>query len=220
MKTGRKPRRRFYKTPFWITQRVLDSRGERYYGRATGNHKVKYPTAVGRGGEKIGQQFIESFPKHVLKKRKRVFSIGIGPTKHESYLGLVIHLGSKYRGQKIASVKLGFEKDAVVIESIQGIDKTKKDLDAFKNLAGMPWANYLLQQVEEHARKHGFKYVKIRRPETLDYYGAPMTESAEFQTFDFGSETRAIREDMRKLYYSVAHAMKYKRMFPFFVKEL
>ena len=84
----------------------------------------------------------------------------------------------------------------------------------------MPWANYLLQQVEEHARAHGFKYVKVRRPETLDYYGAPMTESAEFQTFDFGSETRAIREDMRKLYYSVAHAMKYKRMFPFFVKEL
>jgi hypothetical protein len=220
MKIGRKPRRIFYKTPFWITQRVLDSRGYAYYNRTTGKYRVKYPTSIGRGGEKIGQQFMDSFPKHILKKRRRAFTVGMSSTQHESQYGLVIRLGADYMGQKIASVKLGFEGEAVVIEAINGSDGVKKDLDAFKNLAGMPWANYLLQKVEEHARKHGFKYVKIRRPETLDYYHAPVTQGIEFQTFDFGVGARAIRESMRKLYYSVAHAMRYKRKFPFFVKAL
>jgi hypothetical protein len=114
----------------------------------------------------------------------------------------------------IAHVKLGFESKAVIVEAMQGDKGRQPEFERFREMHGKPWANYLIEKLEEHAKKTGFKKVKIRVPESLYYYHYKEVDSK------VKKKDREVQEEMEALYNSVAEAMGYRRKGNFFVKEL
>lgn len=184
-----------------------------------------------------GGFFLLSFPRQLLRGPKRTeFLIEPQQGNYESLIELrataLLRAFERIPGQKktvrlvkqakIASASLLFERNAVIIAAIKGEpsariiqkDQTSKQLlDRLTTVAKMPWANYLVQQVEQHARQCGFREVRIAKPETLHYYREPYGAKNP-------GDVERIRKNMRTLYYNVAKAMGYTEKGDYFVKQL
>lgn len=73
------------------------------------------------------------------------------------------------------NLKLGFSKGAVFVEAIEGANiGSREEVEQLNQSLGMPWPNFLLSEVENHARGLGFKHVKIHSPETSTYHTNPL----------------------------------------------
>jgi hypothetical protein len=181
-----------------------------------------------RSRVKYGTVFITTFPKtSILQKRAR-FSLGVSISSFESPICVKLsrHMRARQPGNKprernpeMAQVRLGFEKGSVVIRALQGTEGQKRAFRHFRLVTGKPAMNYLVEQVEKHAKETGFGFVKIARPETLQYYKYPDLGVRRIGG-RFEQEREKIRKEMNALYYGLAKKMGYKKEEKFFVKRL
>ena len=73
-------------------------------------------------------------------------------------------------------LKLDFPQeqvDELHVVTIQGKKGCKRSAEKIKHELGMSWPNFLLQKLEQHAKKMGFEKIKIVNPELLEYYKHP-----------------------------------------------
>jgi hypothetical protein len=181
-------------------------------GRRFSEHR--YETAKNHAKGKAGL-FLQTFPKTRIKgKKRRVFVVTPfwGDCEAVRSIALAIKgcakkpLAEKTLTNKIiAEAKIGFTENAVIVECLQGRSGQQEWLERFRQVHGKPWANYLLAQIESHAKKCGFATVKIRIPESLRAYW---------------THEKTIRQRIEALHNNAANAMGYKRKGLYFVKEL
>jgi len=175
--------------------------------------RTRYRTGSETSAQKFGKSFIETFKLVPLQgQRGRKFTIAGGKMCSEAATTISLKTEDRKSSRQIATVGIGFEKDAVIIEMVQGGLRSQSDLDRFRALQGKPWANDLIERIENHAKERGFRQVKIRVPESLYYYHYP--------AFATKAEAVEIRERMEKFYSSFADAMEYERKTRFFVKTI
>lgn len=121
---------------------------------------------------KYGRNFLREFESKKLAdgKIKAILSAG----SHESpvYISFVNY--EKNHPVQAALAKMGFTKNSVVIESIQGAGG-KPQTTRLNELLNEPWPNAMIRTVEEHARKHGFKKIILREPNNMYWYHNPFT---------------------------------------------
>jgi len=178
--------------------------------------------------EMHGLPFITSFPEiRIQGMKRREFNVGISTSTYESPVAVSLSILDaskkpvkdqryfKRDPKEIAQAKISFRKKIVVVEALQGELGSIEWLDRFRNKTGVSWAQYLTARIEEHARKMGFKQVKITIPERLRYYNNPVVSSIRGE-----SDKQKIMENMRKLYYATAEKMGYKKEGDYFVKNL
>lgn len=193
---------------------------------ATYGHKwpYRYKTASQHNAALFGKEFIETFPKTELRgKKRKKFVVSICKAFFESSYSVGLRAKATGSGKEIsefafANAKLGFQKNTLIVEALNATKGKQPELERFREMHGKPWANYLLEKAEEHARKCGFKKVKIRTPESLYYYHYANLGKGKKQ--DKEKQKREIQERMEALYSKVAKAMGYKRRGAFFVKRL
>lgn len=156
---------------------------------------------------RYGKLFIATFEKRDLGGS---FIMRVDRSKWESPISIRVSRGAS--DLPIMEAKLGFTSRAVIIEAIQGVSGREDSVRSFERMSGMPLANLIMQNVEEQAYRCRFTQVKIRRPETLQWYNEPQVPD--------GYDPELVRERMRKLYYGLARKMGYRKESNFFVKDL
>jgi|GEM_PF-2390409 len=176
----------------------------------------------------LGRRFVEKFRPIEMKGKKHRFIVSFFADDHlvpgyesRRNLGIMVRLSAEEAEKKgrgryprdlvLGIAAIGFEEDALVIEAIQGKEKTEKTLkNEFWRTAKTPLLEFLLKTAEEHARSLGFSRVKIRRPETMYYYEKPFTSA----------DHHIVRKGMRKLYSQLATKFGYKKGKFFYEKNL
>ncbi len=121
---------------------------------------------------KYGRNFLREFGSKKLAggKIKAVLSAG----SHESPVYISFLNYENKHPMQVALAKMGFTKNRVVIESIQGA-AGKLQTAHLNELLNEPWPNAMIRMVEEHARKHGFKKIILREPNNMYWYRNPFT---------------------------------------------
>ena len=135
---------------------------------------VRHRSGTIRRIKDFGKNFAKTFKTQDIIGKNH-FQVEIRRKGHESSLTISINKLSKVKNDNgIGHLCLGFGKNTVFIESIQGKYNRKSKLNDFRRaVKGKPWQNYLLEEVEKHSRELGFTKIKIRAPETLYYYHHP-----------------------------------------------
>jgi hypothetical protein len=178
------------------------------------------PTAKAEAVERYGVDFVNRFPEKPIGKGKEIRT-RMTATMYDAHVGVSVSIGPRHYGER----KLGFTEDSVIIEAIQG--EKNRHMAPLNQRLGMPWANYLLHQIEENARVVGKKFVHIRRPETLLYYQRPAfpripeydPEDARRTNPEYILAREALQERMKELYYSVARRGGYKKVSAEFMEK-
>ena len=202
-----------------IRQGYRVRKGKRALSKGTISRKTPtYSTAFHEFALKT--KFWDSFPKsHVKLSTEKLLLISNTTTLHESFLSISIGCPSVFK--RHAEIKIGLDKErnALIIEAIQGRRGAISDLKRFEKAVGKPWPNHLMELIEKHARKNFFKTIEIRVPESLYYYHKPMAGTVHTKE-ERKEKIKQIRKRMRIMYNGVADALGYKRKGVFFVKEL
>ncbi len=193
-----------------------------------------FNSASSKSYELHGRNFLKSFqPVSFIGKNNRTYLVSPNyhgeyessrelridctlPTQQAKALKLVgqVQESNGFSTIKLAKLSLGFERDALIIEAIQGRSGTKTISNEFWRTAKTPPLDFLLKTAEEHAKKLGLKQIKLRRPETLSYYFTPWIL--------MGSKAKSeeIRANMRILYTKLAKKQGYTKEEFFYVKKL
>ena len=165
---------------------------------------------------KYGKSFLGSFWPIKVRTGQGNFFASIILGKHESpvFFALSRQVPGHRHPKMIGWIALAFEKNAVLIETIQGEKWEKPGLDTFSQTVSVPWANFLVNQIERHARKLGFSEVKIRYPETLENYKFPATWGTK-------KTTKEIQRIMKHFILKVAETASYsERSGDYIVKKI
>ncbi len=213
---NRKKPKSLYKSPSRLIQTIIDLKGKKYKRKNAINvitpmkpkkEPYQYQTARNESHEK-GKRFLKTFKKFEIRKRKNNFVVEAktqGTCAIESKNTIVLIDRSKRKPSVLARIGIGFEKEAIILEVIQGRKKGEEERNAFRSLTKSNWPNFMINQIEQHARECGFKEIKIRRPETLHAYQLQGPE---------------IQKQIRTLYYSIAEKMGFEKKWPYFEKKL
>ncbi|GEM_PF-2337848 len=221
---------------------VPKSRARELFGRAAALFNgarftsPSYRTAKPANINRFGTQFLATFNPIELKAKKgKKFVIAKTEADLESPVAIALleipanadfskmdPINARYSA--IAKLALGFKKNAVIIEIIQG-GRHQVSLERFREMHGAPWANFILRQVEKHAARSGFRAVQIRTPESQVYYHNPEFYPhwkiiSEPSRKEIRGKIAELQQRMRNLYYGVANAEGYKRKGIFFVKPM
>jgi hypothetical protein len=193
-----------------------------------------YPTTSRKRIRKFGKRFIDSFPliEFGVKKKKRFVVLmesegNFFSLLDESPVSVVLQrnflepkkntkgLNTDIAGKVVvAKIYLGFEKRNVIVEGIKGGRNVKSHLDSFRGIHGRNAFGFLMELIEEHAKKTGFHSIKIRLPDTLQAYYYLDKKKLPKQ------EIERIRKRMWALYEGIARTRGYKKEKNFFVKSL
>ena len=125
---------------------------------------------------RFGKAFLSSFPTKFFKGPGGTFAIDLRRTNWESPLQISLitnrnhRIGisnrfKEYTDVEAFNIKLDFRQGKVKIVGIQGGFNSSKYIQEFEAMIGMPIAVFLVKQIEEHAKKQGYKKVEIIRPE-------------------------------------------------------
>ncbi len=136
---------------------------------------------------------------------------------HESFES-VIGIELRRKDTPVGKIKIGFAPHSIIIEAIQGRGKEFFVEDTNEELK-KPWANAIMEKIEENARKAGVKRILIRRPETLHVY-KEHAKNAKRTDLPFVEYEKRIVEKMSRIYYALAKKMGYRKTPRFFVKDL
>jgi hypothetical protein len=137
-----------------------------------------------------------------------------GTYEAEQIIGVIKGNEPNHFSRPQAWLGIGFKENAVIVESMQTRKEAIPALNSFRRLAKKQALNFMLNQVEEHARELGFSEVRIRTPETLYFFHFPHKVKNPTLT------DKQIRAQMKVLYARVASAEGYKREGHFYVKKL
>jgi hypothetical protein len=199
--------------------------------------EVTFNTTSKKNYAAFGRRFVEKFNGTVvLSKDGLRFSIGqsdnfASESSHRLTIDCIlreevpidfakvknVHIPLSDGRPKLASVALGFEKDTLIIEAIQENSKQKKLRNEFWRTTKTRPVERLFLEVEAHARKLGFKQIKIRRPETLYYYEHPVNETGGAHYHERKTEVQA---GMRASYNKLAKKNGYTKGEFFYTKTL
>lgn len=172
------------------------------------------PEAGKRAILKHGKPFIETFPAEKIPGPKgAVFQIAVRATEgsHHPIELRLEHILKHRHGESVGSLMLGFTRDSIIVDGIQGKKGKLEHMHAFNTAVQQTWADALFQRLEAHAKACGFKSIKILRPEYAYYYhftGEGKPKSPEIQ------------EHMRDLYYTIARHLKYTKEGKYLVKKV
>ncbi len=173
---------------------------------------LHYPTGEPQAYHTFGRDFYKHFPRKTFDKNtRRLFQtiVNLGEMESECRLSLK----NKF-DMEIAWLSPGFEKDALIIESMQTSKNARKYLNDFRRITkGKHALDYLLEDAESTAKNRGFKFVKIRAPESLHYYKKPWLHDSQLTV-------EQTRRQMKILYQKIALRHGYKKQGLFYVKEL
>jgi hypothetical protein len=174
---------------------------------------VKFGTAMQETYVKLGRSFIEKFNSRTIgKKNDRTYLIQadeLGLYDSARQVQIICQEGKE--NNYLGHLSLGFTKSGLIIEAIQGTMGKKQMQREFWRLGKKPIFEFMLHEIEEHAKKLGFRYIKIRRPETLYYYKKPYLKT---------KSDKEIRRSMRILYDKVARHAGYKKEEFYYTKAL
>lgn len=171
---------------------------------------VQKPTGRIKAAEKYGRRFIEQFKTKTIRPG---IHLGIGASLFESDRAVIIYSN----GHAIGEARIGFDREGVVVEAIQGMNGVKMELDEVKKKTGQSWTVNAVRAIEETAKEIGMRTVKIRLPETLYYYRRPVVSESPMSIHEV---QEAIRARMRATYRSTARELGYREKKRFFVKYL
>jgi len=184
----------------------------------------RYKTGNYESFQAHGRTLFENLPKELVFGKKQTFVIR--PTKQcvEGHASIALETTNRKKeiDGRVGQIALGFTKDKVYIEAIQGIPNTQSQGDQARTVVGMHWPNKLIQIVEEEAKKQEFGEIRIRAPESLYSYHHPSTKIFEGAT-TFLEKRKALakhRAQMRALYETVAEKMGYTRRGVVYIKKL
>lgn len=187
------------------------------------------PTAGIRSLRKFGHIFMDTFPEKYVRKDGRSVKFSMNGDVYESGIGITITIPNRSTpgiGIICASIKLGFEPRALIIEAIHGTPGAVERIKYTNEVLGKPWANYAVEMAEEHARKCGFHQVKIASPRTNYWFEHPQvkkkTGEQEWKYVEViePAEKAALQKQMLAFYAIIAKKMGYKKQGDFYVKEL
>ena len=138
----------------------------------TGTKRGRYPSASEKNIVLYGRNFYHSFPEQkVLETKAGDYVVYAKSSIAESPMELTLSLLKKGRSHSsLASVRFGFEKDAIVVESMKGKSGFKVELKKFNKANSKKAFDTILERMEEHAKSLDFKETKIRIPESLYAY--------------------------------------------------
>ena len=124
--------------------------------------------------EFFGRLFLASFPHHFVGRGKNI-SLKVSNSKHESPAAITLFKRDNSGSVIAFQAKLGFGIGTVFIEAIQGASPKPNvniafETDSLNQGLGMPWPNFLLKKIEQHAKRLGFKRVFIHGPRTSMYF--------------------------------------------------
>jgi len=122
---------------------------------------------------KFGRPFLGTFPSFFYKGRTGTFLVDLRRGNWESPIQVSLLTNACFKTGKFEerpeveafNIKLDFYKDTVKIVGIQGGENASQFIREFESLAKTPAANFLIQLIEDHARKQGYKRIQIIRPE-------------------------------------------------------
>ena len=187
----------------------------RAFALAEYSHKEKKipPTSGKKAILKHGKTFMETFPEEQTKGEKgSILRITAGVAEgHHPVEIRIEHVWKYRRGENVASLKLGFTRDSVIVNTIQGTAGAKEKMNEFERETNRRWADALFQRIEEHASACGFSFVKILRPEFIYYFHL---------TGKGNPKSKEIQEHMKSLYYTIAHHLGYKKEGKYLVKRV
>jgi hypothetical protein len=182
----------------------------------------RYATGRYDAYEKYGKSFFSSLPKHEYIGKKKKFYLTTTNDSHEGFGAVYIRSTTDAGAASVGHISLGYSKNILYIEAIQGGYGKRKEQDQVRQLLNEHWPNYLVTLAEKEAKKQGFKQVRIRVPESLYAYHYP--SSAIYTPNASASEKRKTliehRTQMRTLYDTVATSMGYTRRGLVYIKKL
>ncbi|GEM_PF-2696350 len=147
-----------------IVKEILYSREPPFEGSAL----YPFPTGKPKNIIKFGGKFLGNLRIPIRAGKNRIFEINLLPADHESHLSLGIYPLNERHTQ--FEIKLGFSKDIVFVEAIQGPRKAREIANAMTKDLGTNWSNYLLEMIEQHAKKSGYQKVCIRDPRKSQFF--------------------------------------------------
>ncbi|MBI4044839.1 MAG: hypothetical protein HY392_03970 [Candidatus Diapherotrites archaeon] len=137
---------------------------------------------------RFGKLFIASFADRQSVGRSKRILMSIISSPYESPLSLSLLFGGKLDR---FDARLGFDSEAVYIEALQGPKDSSDKANWIRQELGMPWPDFLLRQIEEHARGLGFRYVRIHDPSTSLYFNM-LTETVPLSNAEFKKIKRRV----------------------------
>jgi len=184
----------------------------------------RYETGTFQAFTEHGHTLFESLPKKLVFGKKKNFVICPTTQSLEGHASIAMNTATPQKGitGRVGQIALGFTKNKVYIEAIQGKPNAQAVGDQARQAVGMHWPNKLIQIVEEEAKKHDFTESRIRAPESLYSYHHPSSKIFEGAT-TFLEKRRILAEhraQMRALYETVAEKMGYKRRGLVYIKKL
>ena len=191
------------------------------------------------GLRRFGRPFLTTFPKTVLKGKKRSqFIICLSTGRHATPVSVSImseRLDRKTGWQdRLAAADLEFRNGKVIIQNLQGEDNAQPLLERFREMHGETWANFLTRTIEEHARKAGYNQVLLVRPEKQQFFKTPLIRDTKLKiprglTADQARQfyknwkkkrVKEVKQKMRALYHGVTEARGFRKGLNYFVKDL
>lgn len=92
----------------------------------------------------------------------------VSRSQYESPVSLSLRFG---KGETDCfEARLGFDENAVYIEALQGPKNALFNASLLHEELKAPWPDFLIKQIEKHARGTGFRYVRIHEPSTSRYF--------------------------------------------------
>jgi hypothetical protein len=182
----------------------------------------RYRTGKYEAYEKYGKALFSALPKHEYIEKKKKFYLTTTNDSHEGFGAIYIRSTTDAGAASVGHISLGYSKNILYIEAIQGGYGKRKEQDQVRQVIGEHWPNYLVGLAEREAKKQGFKQVRIRVPESLYAYHHP--SSAIYTPNSSASERRKTlvehRTQMRTLYDTVATSMCYTRRGLVYIKKI
>jgi len=182
----------------------------------------RYSTGKYDAYKKYGEKLFEALPKKLFLGKRKKFYLTATNGAHEGWGAIYLRETSDTTRTTIGHISLGYSKNAVYIESVQGGFGKRKEQDQARQAIGEHWPNYLITLVEEEAKKQGFREIKIRVPESLYAYHHP--SSAIYAPNSTPKEKRETltehRTQMRTLYDTVATSLGYTRRGLVYIKKI
>lgn len=184
----------------------------------------RYETGTFQAFSEHGHMLFESLPKRLIFGKKKNFIIRPTTQSLEGHASIALDTATPQKGitGRIGQISLGFTKNKIYIEAIQGKPNTQSLGDQARTAIGMHWPNKLIKIVEDAAKTQGFTEIRIRVPESLYSYHHPSTKIFEEAT-TFLEKRKVLAEhraQMRALYETVAEKMGYKRRGLVYIKKL
>lgn len=180
------------------------------------SHFSQYHTTSFYNYENFGRNFFKEFKEKKINGKNKSFNIEKGrpTTSLESTHNILISIKENYFNKTISWVGIGFEKESLIIEVMQNNKyNDKKYFNDFRRTTKTQTLNYLLQTTEKHAKKLGFKQIKIRKPQTLYWFEDPSIK-------DTNLNQKQIKQNIKILYNRIAKKEGYKEEKFYYTKKL